>query len=183
MVELKCLSIFTFTLSALFLCLSGCAVNSTDMRPLNVVEEVELARYAGVWYEIARYPNSFQKDCVGSMATYTLRDDGKIDVLNQCYDKSFEGKLRSAKGKAWVADEKSNAKLKVSFFWPFAGDYWIIDLGKDYEYAVIGHPERKYLWVLSRTKEMDIGLYNELVSRLRDVHGYDTDRIIKSVAE
>ena len=96
--------------------------------PLPVVPYVDLKRYTGTWYEIARYPHRFQEGCVGSKATYTLRDDGKISVLNECYDKTFTGKIRSAKGKAWVVDKKTNAKLKVSFFWPFSGDYWIIDL-------------------------------------------------------
>ena len=148
--------------------------------PLETVSHVDLTRYMGVWYEISRYPNSFQKGCFGSRATYTLMDGGKVSVLNECYDGSIRGKLRSAKGKAWVVDQESNAKLKVSFFWFFAGDYWIIDLGKDYEYAVIGHPKRKYLWILSRTKEVDEAVYEGILSRLRDKH-YDTSRLIKTV--
>jgi apolipoprotein D and lipocalin family protein len=147
--------------------------------PLPVVPYVDVNRYTGVWYEIARYPHSFQEGCVGSKATYTLRDDGKITVLNECYDKSFSGKIRSAKGKAWVVEKESNAKLKVSFFWPFAGDYWIIDLGKDYEYAVIGHPGREYLWILSRTRKMEGELYEAILSRLKDNH-YNTSKLIKT---
>ena len=150
--------------------------------PLTTVSHVDLNRYMGKWYEIARYPNSFQKGCVGSKATYTLLDDGKVSVLNQCYDGSFSGKLRSAKGKAWVVDKETNAKLKVSFFWFFAGDYWIIDLGRDYEYAVIGHPKRKYLWILSRTKKMDEGIYENILSHLRDKQ-YDTSKLIKTVQQ
>jgi apolipoprotein D and lipocalin family protein len=148
--------------------------------PLQVVPYVDLNRYIGVWYEIARYPNSFQKDCVGSKATYELRADGKISVLNECYDKSFEAKLRSAKGKAWVVDKGTNAKLKVSFFWFFAGDYWIIDLGKDYEYAVVGHPKRKYLWILSRTKTIDEQVYKNILSRLQNKQ-YDTSKLMKTL--
>jgi apolipoprotein D and lipocalin family protein len=148
--------------------------------PLEVVSFVDLKRYAGEWYEIARYPHRFQKGCVGSKATYSLRDDGKITVLNECYKGSFNGKIRRAKGKAWVVDEKTNAKLKVSFFWPFSGDYWIIDLGKEYEYAVVGHPDRTYLWVLSRTKTMDAEVYEKILERLEE-KGYDTSRLIKSV--
>jgi apolipoprotein D and lipocalin family protein len=148
--------------------------------PLKTVPYVDLGRYTGVWYEIARYPNSFQEGCVGSRATYTLRDDGNISVLNECYDKAFDGKLRSAKGKAWVTDKETNAKLKVSFFWIFAGDYWIIDLGKDYEYAVVGHPKRKYLWILSRTKEMDAVVYEGILSRLQEKE-YDTSRLMRTV--
>jgi apolipoprotein D and lipocalin family protein len=88
----------------------------------------------------------------------------------------------SAKGKAWVVDKETNAKLKVSFFWFFAGDYWIIDLGRDYEYAVIGHPKRKYLWILSRVKEMDNTVYEEILSLLRDKK-YDTSKLIKTAQQ
>jgi apolipoprotein D and lipocalin family protein len=150
-----------------------------EVDPLPVVPFVDLKRYSGEWFEVARLPNSFQQGCVGSKAIYTLRDDGKITVLNQCYDKSLSGRLREATGSAWVVDEKTNAKLKVSFFWPFTGDYWIIDLGKDYEYAVIGHPKRQYLWILSRTKTMTEGVYESILDRLK-VAGYDTSKLIKS---
>lgn len=160
--------------------LSGCfADKGIIMKPLQPVNFVDLNRYVGEWYEIARYPNSFQKGCVGSRATYSLREDGKINVLNECYDRSFSGKLRSAKGKAWVVDKETNARLKVSFFWPFAGDYWIIDLGQEYEYAVIGHPERNYLWILSRTPEMAEDLYLSILERLQE-QDYDTTKLIKT---
>ncbi|MCL7488732.1 MAG: lipocalin family protein [Desulfobulbaceae bacterium] len=149
------------------------------MKPLSTVHFVDLNRYVGQWYEIARYPNSFQKGCVGSMATYTLRDDGKINVVNECYDKTFSGKLRSAKGRAWAVDKETNARLKVSFFWPFAGDYWIIDLGQKYEYAVVGHPERKYLWILSRSPEMDEKVYQSILARLQKQE-YDTTKLIRT---
>lgn len=119
---------------------------------------------------------------MGSKATYTLMDGGKVSVLNECYDGSFSGKLRSAKGKAWVVDKETNAKLTVSFFWFFAGDYWIIDLGGDYEYAVIGHPKRKYLWILSRTKEMDEAVFKGILSLLRDKQ-YDTSKLIKTIQQ
>ena len=161
---------------------AGCGMKRFDRSPLQVVPFVDLRQYVGEWYEIARLPNSFQKDCVGSKATYTLRDDGKIAVLNQCHDKSWSGRLREAKGIAWVVDRQTNAKLKVSFFWPFSGAYWIIDLGKDYEYAVVGHPDRKYLWILSRTKKMDEALYEEILNRLR-AKEYDTSKLIMSAQE
>ena len=122
--------------------------------PLQTVTHVDLNRYLGLWYEIGRYPNSFQKGCLGSTAMYTARPDGEINVLNGCRDKQ-DGSLREAKGRAWVVDSASNARLKVSFFWPFRGDYWIIDLGQEYEYAVVSTPNRKYLWILSRTPEMN----------------------------
>ncbi|MFH1703871.1 MAG: lipocalin family protein [Nitrospirota bacterium] len=148
--------------------------------PLKVVTFVDLNRYAGTWYEIARFPNRFQKGCVGTTATYTLRKDGKIDVLNQCRKGTLDGEISSVKGTAWVVDNKTNAKLKVSFFWPFSGRYWIIELGEDYEYAVVGHPNRKYLWILSRSPRMDKKIYNLILEKLK-LQFYDTNKLIKTL--
>ena len=159
--------------------LSSCILkNGTGMKNLTTTPFVDLSRYVGQWYEIARYPNRFQKNCVGSKANYSLTDDGKIKVINECYDNSFSGKLRTAKGKAWVVDNETNAKLKVSFFWPFSGDYWIIDLGQEYEYAVIGHPDRKYLWILSRSPDMDDKVYQSILAMLQEQE-YDTEKLIR----
>ena len=145
-------------------------------KPLQTVPKVDLNRYLGTWYEIATIPQRFQKGCTGVTATYSLRSDGKIDVLNQCYKDSLNGKYKSVHGKAWVTDTLTNAKLKVQFFWPFSGAYWIIELDSNYQYAVVGHPNRKYLWILCRTPKMDETVYNGLVARIRDVHGYDTSK-------
>lgn len=151
-----------------------------SLPPLQTVQLVELSRYMGTWYEIASFPQRFQKGCVASMATYSLRDDGKVSVLNQCRDETLEGKLRSAKGTAWVVDKRTNAKLKVRFFWPFSGDYWIIDLGPNYEFAVVGHPSRTYLWILSRTPQMDSGVYEAILQRLK-AQEYDISRLNKTL--
>ena len=171
--------LFYVVLPALLFCSSCITMEGNGMKPLETVAHVDLQRYVGRWYEIARYSHRFQEGCVGSRATYTLRDDGRINVINECYENSFSGKLRSAKGKAWVVDKETNARLKVSFFWPFSGDYWIIDLGKDYEYAVVGHPGRKYLWILSRTPSIDQDLYEGILARLES-QGYDTSKLIQS---
>lgn len=167
---------------SLLLLLSCTSTGKQAAAPLEVVPSVDLNRYTGVWYEISRYPNSFQEGCVGSRATYSMRKDGKIAVLNECYEGSFSGRLKNAKGTAKVVDRKSNAKLKVTFFWPFYGAYWIIDLGRDYEYAVVGHPKRTYLWILSRTKNMDKELYLEILQRL-EAKGYDTTKLISTRQE
>jgi apolipoprotein D and lipocalin family protein len=140
------------------------------------VPRVEIDRYLGTWYEIARYPNRFQKECVSVTADYSLRDDGKIRVVNACRKGSPDGPIKRIEGKAWVVDRKTNAKLRVQFFWPFRGAYWIIDLGKDYEYAVVGHPKRKYLWILSRTPDMSPELYQAITGRLIK-KGYDPGRL------
>ena len=148
-------------------------VDAADrLSPVQTVSKVNLNRYAGTWYEIASFPQRFQKGCVASMATYSLREDGKISVLNQCRDKTLDGKLRSAKGTAWVVDKNTNAKLKVRFFWPFSGDYWIVDLGPEYEYAVVGHPKRTYLWILGRKPHMDQATWDGILQRLK-TQGYD----------
>ena len=160
--------------------MSSCVTMSRNtIKPLETVNFVDLSRYVGQWYEIARYPHRFQEGCVGSKATYSLRDDGKINVVNECFEKLSSGKIRSAKGRAWVVDNETNAKLKVSFFWPFAGDYWIIDLGRNYEYAVVGHPERKNLWILARSPQMDEATYRSILKRLHEQE-YDTTKLIRT---
>ena len=148
------------------------------MIELKTVEHVDVKRYMGAWFEIAKLPQRFEKGLVGIKASYTLLPDGKVEVLNSGYKEDFNGKMKTIKGKAWVADTATNAKLKVSFFWPFTGNYWIIELGKDYEYAVVGDESRKYLWILSRTSQMDEALYNELLKRVQD-RGFDVSKLEK----
>jgi apolipoprotein D and lipocalin family protein len=143
--------------------------------PLESVPKVDLSRYTGRWFEIARYPNRFERKCdSNATATYSLRSDGKISVVNTC--KTREGKLTQSNGWAQVVDQKTGSKLKVTFFWPFFGDYWIIDVGLNYEYAVVGEPGRKYLWILSRTAKMDAKLYAEITGRLA-AKGYDATKL------
>jgi apolipoprotein D and lipocalin family protein len=154
----------------------GCATHKTDETPLTVVDSVDLQRYLGKWYEIASYPAWFQKDCTGSTAEYDLLPDGRIQVVNRCFEKQLDGPLKESEGKAEVVDTRTNAKLKVWFFWPFKGDYWIIDLDPDYRWVVVGTPSRKYLWILSRTPTMDRKLYEDILSRL-PAKGYDPGRL------
>ena len=147
--------------------------------PLAVVPSVDLSRYAGTWYEIAKYPNRFQRGCIGATAEYTLSPDGKrVEVVNRCRDVE-SGKERSVRGKARVVDPATNAKLSVTFFWPFSGDYWILALGEEYEYAVVGTPDRKYLWFLARTETIGDDLYGRLVDLAR-ARGFDPARIERS---
>ncbi len=163
--------------------LSACATTTTErlgLPPLQTVGHVDLSRYVGTWYEIASYPQSFQEGCTGTTATYTLRDDGEIDVLNRCRKGSLSGEEDSAEGRARVVDTTTHAKLEVTFFWPFWGDYWIIDVGVDYEYAVVGHPGRDYLWILSRTPTMEDSVYEGILQRVQ-AKGYPLDRLQKTV--
>jgi apolipoprotein D and lipocalin family protein len=153
----------------------------TSVPALQAVASVDLKRYAGTWYEIASYPNSFQRGCVATTATYAALLNDKIRVVNQCRKERLDGDVVTAEGKAWVVDSSTSAKLKVSFFWPFSGDYWIIDLGENYEYAVVGHPDRKYLWVLSRSPQMEAATYERILERLEKKHSYDTKRLVRTL--
>jgi len=145
---------------------------------LDVVQSVDLSRYVGRWYEIARLPNGFQKKCIDAVtAEYSIRPDGKIGVINRC--RKASGEFTTAKGKAKIADKKTNAKLKVTFFWPFYGDYWILDLGPNYEYAVVGEPGRKYLWILSRSPQIDEALYQQLLQKMA-AQGFNIEMMIRT---
>ena len=145
---------------------------------LEVVPHVELEKYLGKWYEIAHLPAGFQEGCTETTATYTLSEDG-ISVLNEC---RRNGKVKQAKGKAKVVDKNTGAKLRVTFFWPFFGDYWIINLGKDYEYAVVGTPNRKYLWILSRTPHMNDKVFSQLIESAKS-QGFDVNNLMKTSHE
>ena len=151
-----------------------------NLPPLETVAHVDLDRYLGTWYEIANFPQSFQKGCTATTANYALRDDGEIGVVNACHKDSVDGPEKVARGRARVVDKSTNAKLEVSFFRPFWGDYWVIDLGADYEYAVVGHPSRDYLWILSRTPTMAPDVYDAIVARLAGM-GYETGRLVRTV--
>lgn len=155
-------------------------------RPLRVVPEVDLARYVGQWYEIARFPNRFQKRCAGEVtAQYTLQPSGKISVLNRC--RLENGEQIQAKGVARVAGKgQPNSILKVRFAPAFLsfipqvwGDYQIMALSPDYTHALVGDPAREYLWILSRSPRMDDAVYNRLVEEAR-AQGFDVSRLQKT---
>lgn len=141
-------------LLTVFATLTACqTIPPQDLTPaVKAVPKVDLQRYAGTWYEIASYPMVFQRQCVGdTTANYALREDGTVTVTNRCRtDSSFA----EVTGKAWAVEGSGKARLKVSFFWPFRSDYWVIGLDPDYRWAVVGNPNRKYLWLLSRTPKL-----------------------------
>jgi apolipoprotein D and lipocalin family protein len=149
---------------------------------VRTVDAVDLQNYAGVWFEIARFPNRFQRECTGEVtATYTLQPGGRLQVVNRCQS---HGKTIEARGTARVVDARTQARLKVRFapavlsFLPFVwGDYWIIGLDADYGWAVVGSPDREYLWILSRTPAMS----SEDLQRARAAaaaNGFDLERLI-----
>lgn len=162
---------------------TGCGTTTTErlhLPPLRTVARVDLSRYLGTWHEIASFPQSFQRGCNATTATYALLPDGDIDVLNRCRLGSVDGKEKAARGRARVTDRSTNAKLEVSFFRPFWGDYWIIDLSDDYSYAVVGHPGRDYLWILARNPTMAEATYQTLLTRLQ-AQGYETSRLVRTL--
>ncbi|MFN8206869.1 MAG: lipocalin family protein [Bacteroidales bacterium] len=158
------------------LLLSSCS----HSQPLETVKQVDLQKYAGLWYEIASYPQRFQKGCHCTTAEYTLSDEGYVIVENRCRKDSVDGREAYIKGKAFVVKNTGNAKLKVQFFWPFRGKYWIIDLADDYRWVVVGHPNRNYLWILSRKPSMDPLTYSGILEKIK-AKGFDPERLQKTV--
>lgn len=169
---------FAFFFPLLFLAACGQPpVNRAgDAPPLETVDNVDLTRYLGRWYEIARFPNGFEENCEGVTADYARREDGLISVTNTCYKGAPDGEREVAEGRARVVDEATKAKLKVSFFGPFWGDYWIIGLADDYSLSLVGEPEGRYLWILSRTPEISDETREKALSDLKAM-GYNTDAL------
>lgn len=168
-------------LASSFLFAFSCEQNTnTNLKSLPVVSKVDAKRYMGKWYEIASIPMKEQKDCTGTTATYTLKDNGEINVLNECREKNLDGPYKKAEATARVVDKATNAKLKVAFFWIFEGDYWVIDLDPDYQYAVVGNPTRNYAWILSRTPTMAENTYQDILKKLTAMD-YDITRLKKTL--
>lgn len=156
--------------------LQSCKTPST----LTTVNEVNIEKYAGLWYEIASYPTPFQKNCYCTTAKYAMSPKGYLTVENRCRKDSVTGKMAGIKGKAFVVKNSNNTKLKVQFFWPFRGDYWIIGLASDYSWAVVSSPDRKYLWILSRSKTMDETTYKTILDLVTS-KGLDPGRLKKTI--
>ena len=140
------------------------------------VSSVDLEKYAGLWYEYASFPARFQKGCTNTTAEYKLSPKGYVIVINKC---TRENDRTGIEGKAFIVKGSGNAKLKVQFFWPFKGDYYIIDLADDYRYVVVGHPGRDYLWILSREPYMTNDTYTRLVEIIKG-KGFDVARLQKT---
>ena len=164
------------------LMVAACAAVPTA--DLATVPSVDLTRYAGTWYEVARLPMFFQRHCAASKATYRLRPDGAVDVHNECVTTS--GHTATADAVATVADPATRAKLRVVFDNFFArlagaseeGNYWILHLDADYRTAVVGTPDRRFLWILARHPRLDDAIYQQLVAVARS-RGYATDELIR----
>ena len=160
----------------LYLCLIALCLSATaypSSLPL-VAHNVDLERYMGTWYEIAAFPNFFQRGCHCSQAHYLL-DGQTVRILNQCY-KGKQRQLKDARAKAWRAKGGRSSQLKVQFFWPFRADYWILYVSSNYQEAIVGSPNRRYLWFLSRNKQIPQKRYQYLLSVAKK-RGYDIDKL------
>jgi apolipoprotein D and lipocalin family protein len=167
-----------FLAAVMLAALAACATGGAP--PPATVQSVDLQRYAGRWYEIARYPNEFQdgrsRRCEATTADYAARPDGTIAVVNTCRNALAGGEEAVARGSAYAVQGSGNAKLRVTFFWPFYGDYWVIGLDPEYRWAVVGAPGRDYLWILSRTPQMSSGDYSQALAAAR-AQGFDAMRL------
>jgi apolipoprotein D and lipocalin family protein len=154
----------------------GCGSSKPDMP---VERSIDIQRYMGRWYEIAKLPNSFEKGLTCVTATYSLKENGDIKVVNAGRKVEDTTITKSATGTAWVPDPSEPTKLKVRFFWPFAGNYWILALDQNYRYVMIGEPSREYLWIMCRERSLPQQTMDSLVLRAQSL-GYDTTKIEKT---
>jgi len=159
-----------FSIFGLFTC---------SKQPLPTVDQVDLERYAGKWYEIASFPMCFQRGCTCTTAEYTPTGQGYVEVLNRCIK---NGEPTSAEGKAFPVKGSNNSRLRVQFFWPFRGNYYVIALADDYSYAMVGSPNRKYLWILSRSPQLDPDTLQMLKDKAENL-GFDINRLQRTEQE
>jgi len=142
------------------------------------VKELDVNRYMGRWYEIARFPHSFEKNLVGVTATYELLAKGKIRVINEGYKNTLDGKRSKAIGKAKIPNKSEPGKIRVSFFWDFYSDYYVLELDENYQYAMIGSSSDNYFWILGRSPQMDPKTYEMLLDKAQK-RGYNLKKLIK----
>ena len=154
-----------------------CTMTSAQQIDNTTITVFDLNRYLGKWYEVARYDHVFERGLVGTTAEYSLRDDGKIKVLNSGYMNTLDGSYQESVGKAKPNSNGKPGQLQVSFFGPFYGNYYILDLAPDYSYSVVGSSSPKYLWILSRTPHLSSEVLSKILSNLQK-RGYDTTKLI-----
>ncbi|MGL4229180.1 MAG: lipocalin family protein, partial [Tannerellaceae bacterium] len=170
------MNIILSTSIVLLSCATICNTQAQDIDK-TTVGKVDLEKYMGKWYEIARYDHSFERDLVGVTATYTLLPGNRIRVVNEGYKHTFDGSLKSAVGKTKVPNLNEPGKLKVAFFLWFYADYYILELAEDYSYALIGSSSDNYLWILSRTPILPEETLKQILAKAQK-RGYNTDKLI-----
>ena len=173
MKNLVVLSIF----SALIIALTSNSALCLEKTGLEVIPALQLNKFEGVWYEIAHNPWFPENNCFATIAYYKLIEGKEIEVTNICRKHGFEGKISKITGKAWLLDPNIKAKWQVQFIWPFILDYWVIELDKNYNYAVIGEPDKENFWILSRQPIMGKNLLNQIIEEF-EIKGYDLSNLI-----
>jgi lipocalin len=159
----------------LLLFFSGYAVGQEGLA-MKTVQNFEVKQFMGTWYEIARFPHSFERSLVGVTATYRLKPNGNVEVVNQGHKNNLEGKVKRAKAFAKIPDANESGRLKIYFFWPFGADYLILDIDPDYQRALVGSSSSKFLWILNRAPQMDSELFSAIVNKAKQL-GYNIDRL------
>ncbi|PKP37525.1 MAG: hypothetical protein CVT97_05460 [Bacteroidetes bacterium HGW-Bacteroidetes-14] len=149
---------------------------------LNTQENFDIKRYMGKWYEISRLPNTFEEGLENNTAFYELKENGDVTVINQGRVIADKSRFKEVKGCAWIPDPKDPSKLKVSFFWPFAGDYWVLSVDEDYTIALVGDPGRKYLWILARERNPDPKAVSDLKAYASSL-GFAVENMIGSLGD
>ena len=163
-------------LSLLIFSLSSCANNNTMKKK---TKNINIERYLGKWYEIARYDHKFEKGLTGVTANYSMKPNGKIKVINSGYAGNLNGEYKSVEGKAYIPNPDNSGHIKVSFFWIFYADYFVLDIDeKDYNWAIVGSKSNNYLWILCRNPKISDDLYNELIRKIENL-GYNSSKLIK----
>ena len=156
------------------------AINSAfavENKKLEVVSNLDLNKFQGVWYEIAHNPWFPENNCFAMIAHYKIIEDNKIQVTNICRKYGFDGEISKIKGEAWLVDQAIKSKWEVQFIWPFTLDYWVIDLEEDYNYAVIGEPDKENFWILSRKPIMEKNILTKIIEKT-NLKGYDLSNLI-----
>jgi len=161
--------LYLFIFNMLFSC------HSNNIEEPETVNGVNLNKYSGLWYEIAAYPNHFEKGCKCVTAEYKIIDSKSVRVINTCVDEK-SGKIKTIKGKAFPVENSNNSKLKVQFFWPFKGDYWVLYLDDEYKHAIVGSPDKKFLWILSREPNVNENQLKILRSIIEE-KGFDPEKL------
>ncbi len=161
---------------ALIIMLSYASICSEQKLP--TVDRLDIKKYSGKWYEIAKLPNKFEKNLTCVTATYKLNDDDKINVINRGYD-TVKNKYTQSEGVAWRPNHDEPGQIYVRFFWPFKGKYWVMELDEDYSHVLIGSPSRKYLWILARNDTLDTKTYNSLLQKASAL-GFDTNKVTET---
>ena len=159
---------------ALLLAFSLWALSCASREDISTAENIDIKRYMGVWYEIARYENSFQRGLKNCRAEYSLGEDGTVLVINSGEDEN--SKLKKVEGRAYASDRKDFSKLRVSFFWPFYGDYYILEIDKNYQWVLVGGRDKNYLWILARDKNLSERQLGEILKKAES-RGYNTGKL------